>query len=80
MTVRARGPVSRRSTTRTTPAAARRCGGDRYMQIAHLEERLAGAERARKAEVLAREVVVIADLRMALVEARRPFWRRWLLG
>jgi hypothetical protein len=50
------------------------------MQIAHLEERLAGAERARKAEVLAREVVVIADLRMALVEARRPFWRRWLLG
>jgi hypothetical protein len=45
-----------------------------------LEERLAGAERARKVEVLAREVVVIADLRMALAEARRPFWRRWLSG
>jgi hypothetical protein len=48
--------------------------------ICPLVERLAGAERARKAEVLAREVVVIADLRMALAEARRPFWRRWLSG
>jgi hypothetical protein len=27
-------PVSRRSTTRTTSPAARRCGGSRYMQIA----------------------------------------------
>jgi hypothetical protein len=47
------------------------------VEIARLEERLAGAERAHKAEVLAREVV-IADLRMALAEARRPWWRRWL--
>jgi hypothetical protein len=47
------------------------------VEIARLEERLAGAERAHKAEVLAREVV-IADLRMALAEARRPWWRKWL--
>ena len=47
------------------------------VEIARLEERLAGVERTHKAEVLAREVV-IADLRMALAEARRPFWQRWL--